>query len=97
MKLLAHTTCFLLALGLTSAQAQTAPQCRSLDAVSEFLDSRWREYPVWSGDPVQGGEVVIFENTDRGTWSLVTVNPLGCARIVVSGGDAPILPEETAL
>lgn len=79
--------------GPASAQDQ---KCGSLDVVIGHLEGRYAEVETWRGEANNGTFFVLYENEDRGTWTMIQVRgPAACMR--ASGGNPEPLPKETQL
>ncbi|MFZ5711073.1 MAG: hypothetical protein ACOY4T_15575 [Pseudomonadota bacterium] len=89
-----------LAMTLSAAPAQAAPQCGRRDAVVDLLASRYGETPRSRGGAPRGAVVEIFASEATGTWTITLTLPDGTTCLVASGDRfrsvAPSPPGEDA-
>jgi len=66
------------------ARAQGLP-CAPVEAVTEHLKAQFGETPARIGQAADGAGLVIFENLEAGSSSVVVVRPDGMACLLATG------------
>ena len=84
-----------LALIATPAAAQQAT-CGSADKVADYLAKKYGEVPEQAGVGGGGGLVVVFSNSQTGTFTIIVRTPDGkaCALAAGEGWQRTSKPEE---
>lgn len=67
---------FLSYLGVSSAYATTPSQCGSIPSVTQRLQDKQGQVPIFSGFSERGGIIIIiYANKESNMWSAGTISP----------------------
>ncbi len=70
---------------ISTAQAQTQPQCNERENVLALLAKKYQEIPIAAGVTNTGGLVEVLQDPDGDTWTIIVTTPQGMSCLVAAG------------